>query len=130
MLNRYEVLEKGEGIAILAVGSFLTLGEEVAAQLEKKTGRKATLINPRYLTGIDTALLNSLKKDHRQVITLEDGILSGGFGEKIASFYGSSEMKVYNYGFAKKFLDRYDVDEVLKENHLTAAQIVEDVLQK
>lgn len=130
MLNRYEVLEKGEGIAILAVGSFLTLGEEVAAQLEKKTGRKATLINPRYLTGIDTALLNSLKKDHRQVITLEDGILSGGFGEKIASFYGPSEMKVYNYGFAKKFLDRYDVDEVLKENHLTAAQIVEDVLQK
>ena len=68
-----------------------------------------------------------LKKDHSVVITLEDGILDGGFGEKIARFYGDSHMKVLNFGLKKEFLDRYDVTEVLKDNHLTKEQIVEDV---
>lgn len=81
-----------------------------------------------YITGLDEALLTKLKQNHDTVITLEDGILDGGFGEKIARFYGASNMKVMNYGLKKEFLDRYDVDAVLKENHLTAEQIVEDVL--
>ena len=74
-------------------------------------------------------MLEELKKEHDVVITLEDGILDGGFGEKIARFYGNSDVKVYNYGLKKEFLDRYDVNEVLKENHLTAEQIVEDIVQ-
>lgn len=74
------------------------------------------------------ALLTKLKQNHDTVITLEDGILDGGFGEKIARFYGASNMKVMNYGLKKEFLDRYNVDAVLKDNHLTAEQIVEDVL--
>lgn len=88
----------------------------------------ATVINPYYITGLDEALLTKLKQNHDTVITLEDGILDGGFGEKIARFYGASNMKVMNYGLKKEFLDRYDVDAVLKDNHLTAEQIVEDVL--
>ena len=88
--------------------------------LKKKPGINATVINPYYITGLDEALLTKLKQNHDTVITLEDGILDGGFGEKIARFYGASNMKVMNYGLKKEFLDRYDVDAVLKENHLTA----------
>mgnify|MGYP000016046357 CR=1 FL=1 len=94
---------------------------------EKVIGTDATVINPYYITGIDAELLEELKKDHDVVITLEDGILDGGFGEKIARFYGDSDMKVLNFGLKKEFLDRYDVAEVLKENHLTKEQIVKDV---
>lgn len=126
-LNTYEVTEKGSKIALIGLGTFYSLALQTAEMLEKK-GIHATVINPYYITGLDKGLLEKLKADHNTVVTLEDGILNGGFGEKIARFYGSSDMKVYNYGLKKEFLDRYDVNEVLKENHLTAEQIVNDVL--
>lgn len=126
-LNTYEVTEKGSKIALIGLGTFYSLALHTAEMLEKK-GIHATVINPYYITGLDKGLLEKLKADHDTVVTLEDGILNGGFGEKIARFYGSSDMKVYNYGLKKEFLDRYDVNEVLKENHLTAEQIVNDVL--
>ena len=125
--NTYEVTEKGSKIALIGLGTFYSLALQTAEMLEKK-GIHATVINPYYITGLDKGLLEKLKADHDTVVTLEDGILNGGFGEKIARFYGSSDMKVYNYGLKKEFLDRYDVNEVLKENHLTAEQIVNDVL--
>ena len=126
-LNTYEVTEKGSKIALIGLGTFYSMALQTAQMLEKK-GIHATVINPYYITGLDKGLLEKLKADHDTVVTLEDGILNGGFGEKIARFYGSSDMKVYNYGLKKEFLDRYDVNEVLKENHLTAEQIVNDVL--
>lgn len=126
-LNTYEVTEKGSKIALIGLGTFYSMALQTAEMLEKK-GIHATVINPYYITGLDKGLLEKLKADHDTVVTLEDGILNGGFGEKIARFYGSSDMKVYNYGLKKEFLDRYDVNEVLKENHLTAEQIVNDVL--
>lgn len=126
-LNTYEVTEKGSKIALIGLGTFYFLALQTAEMLEKK-GIHATVINPYYITGLDEGLLEKLKADHDTVVTLEDGILNGGFGEKIARFYGSSDMKVYNYGLKKEFLDQYDVNEVLKENHLTAEQIVNDVL--
>ena len=128
-LNTYEVLQKGSRVAIVALGTFLGLGKEVAANLEKKTGTVATVINPVYFTGIDTGMLESLKADHDVVITIEDGILDGGFGEKITRFYGNSNMKVLNFGLKKEFLDRYDVQEVLTDNHLTKDQIVADITE-
>lgn len=126
-LNTYEVTEKGSKIALIGLGTFYFLALQTAEMLEKK-GIHVTVINPYYITGLDKGLLEKLKADHDTVVTLEDSILNGGFGEKIARFYGSSDMKVYNYGLKKEFLDRYDVNEVLKENHLTAEQIVNDVL--
>ena len=126
-LNTYEVTEKGSKIALIGLGTFYFLALQTAEK-KKKKGIHATVINPYYITGLDEGLLEKLKADHDTVVTLEDGILNGGFGEKIARFYGSSDMKVYNYGLKKEFLDRYDVNEVLKENHLTAEQIVNDVL--
>lgn len=127
-LNKYQIKISGSNIAILALGDFFDIGEKLAKAVLEKTGVMPTLINPRYITGLDEELLENLKKDHTTVITLEDGILDGGFGEKIARFYGPSDVKVYNYGIKKEFLDRYAIEDVLKENHLTVPQILEDVL--
>lgn len=128
-LNTYEVTQKGSKVAVIGLGTFYSLAKEVAVKLKEEKNINATVINPYYITGVDEALLEELKRDHDVVITLEDGILDGGFGEKIARFYGNSDVKVYNYGLKKEFLDRYNVNEVLKENHLTAEQIVEDIVQ-
>ena len=126
-LNKFKVENKGEKVAIIALGDFYQLGEAVQKEIKEKLNVNASLINPRYITGIDKDLLNELKENHDVVITLEDGILQGGFGEKIASFYGTSDIKVRNYGIEKAFYDRYDVNELLKENRLTKEQITEDV---
>ena len=128
-LNRYQVKEQGSKIAILALGDFFRLGEEVAKAIKEKSGIMPTLINPRYITGLDQKLLEKLKENHDRIITLEDGILDGGFGEKIARYYVPSDMKVYNYGLKKEFIDRYNVEEVLRDNRLTVSQILEDVLK-
>ncbi|MFA3904975.1 1-deoxy-D-xylulose-5-phosphate synthase [Fusobacterium nucleatum] len=128
-LNTYEVNQKGEKVAIIGLGTFYQLGEKAAKLYEEKTGVKVTVINPMYITGVDEKLLEELKKDHSIVITLEDGVLDGGFGEKIARFYGNSDMKVLNYGLKKEFLDRYNIGKVLTKNRLKAGLIVEDLLK-
>ena len=128
VLNKYEVKEQGSEVAFIGLGTFYSLAVEAAKLYEEKTGVKATVINPYYITGIDSELLTSLKSNHKVVVTLEDGILDGGFGEKIARFYGNSDVKVLNFGLKKEFLDRYDPIEILKENRLTKEQIIDDVL--
>lgn len=127
-LNTYEVTQKGSRVAVIGLGNFYALGQAAAQEIEKQTGVQPTVINPMYITGIDEELLESLQADHDVVITVEDGILDGGFGEKIARFYGSSDMKVLNYGLKKEFLDRYDAEEVVKRNRLTAEQMAEDTV--
>ncbi len=128
-LNRYEVTRKGGKVAVIALGSFYGLGEAAVQVLQEKAGIEATLINPRYITGVDAELLEALKVDHSLVVTLEDGVLDGGFGEKIARFYGTSSMRVMNFGAQKEFVDRYDVKDFLLANHLTPEQIAEDILR-
>ena len=126
-LNTFRVGHRGSRVALIAAGNFYQKGDRVR-QLLAGQGIDATLINPRYLTGVDEALLDELKKDHAVVATLEDGTLDGGFGERIARHYGPSAMRVLNFGVKKQLYDRYDVDELLRENHLTDEQIAEDVL--
>jgi 1-deoxy-D-xylulose-5-phosphate synthase len=126
-LNEYQVVKKGTKAAVIALGTFFELGIKTAEEIEKKTGVAPTLINPVYITGRDEKLLEELKKDHDIVITLEDGVKEGGFGEKIAEYYAASDMKVLCYGLKKEFLDRYDANDILKENRLTQEQIAEDV---
>ena len=126
-LNTFRVGHRGSRVALIAAGNFYQKGDRVR-QLLAEQGIDATLINPRYLTGVDEALLDELKKDHTVVATLEDGTLDGGFGERIARHYGPSAMRVLNFGVKKQLYDRYDVDELLRENHLTDEQIAEDVL--
>lgn len=127
-LNKYEVGQQGSDVAFIGLGSFYPLAKEAAKLYEKKTGTKATVINPYYITGVDEELLTSLKLNHKAVVTLEDGILDGGFGEKIARFFGNSNVKVLNFGLKKEFLDRYNPADILKDNHLTKEQIVDDIL--
>lgn len=126
-LNKYKTVIKGEKVAVLALGSFFQMGEELCGLIKSRLGFVPTLINPRYITGLDDDLLNSLVNDHRIIVTLEDGVLDGGWGQKIASFYGSSDVKVLNYGLKKQFLDRYDLDAVMTANRLRPELILEDI---
>lgn len=128
VLNKYEMTQQGKKVAFIGLGTFYSLAVGAAAELEKKTGVKPTVINPYYITGTDEQMLEELKKEHDVVVTIEDGILDGGFGEKIARFYGDSAIKVLNFGLKKEFPDRYDVDEMLKKNHLTKELILTDIM--
>lgn len=124
---KYKVTQKGEKVAIIAAGSFYQKGENVVRLLAEK-GIKATLINPRYLNEVDRETLNSLKGSHELVVTLEDGSKDGGFGERIAAYYGTSEMKVLVGGIKKDLYDRFDLQQLLSDNRLLDEQIVEDVI--
>ena len=126
-LNKFAVTRHGRDVAIIALGDFYTIGRDVADKLKAECNMDVTLINPKFISGLDTALLDSLKKDHKLVVTLEDGVLEGGFGQKIASYYGTSDMKVKNYGIKNSFPDRYNVEELLIENGITVEKIAEDM---
>lgn len=126
-LNKYQVCEKGEKIAILALGDFFNIGKKVSEYVGEKSSHKVTLVNPRFASGVDKELLDELCKKHDVIVTLEDGILEGGFGQKIASYLGGKDVKVLNYGFEKKFYDGVIVDEVLRECRITPELIWKDI---
>ncbi len=123
-LNRFKITHKGSKVAIIALGAFHGLGKQVAALLKEQKGIDATLINPRFITGLDEEMLESLKEGHEKVITLEDGAIEGGFGEKIARFYGDSDMRTLCFGIKKGLYDRYDYQQMAIDNELTPEQIV------
>ena len=127
ILNKFKVEEQGEKVAIIGVGNFLQLAKEVKQELKLKSGIDATVINPRFLTGVDKDLLDNLKQNHKVVITLEDGVLEGGFGEKVARYYGSCDMKVLNFGASKEFTDRIPLEKLYEKYHLTKELIVKDI---
>ena len=127
-LNKAVVAHRGDRVAIIAVGDFFQKGEAVRQLLAAK-GIDATLINPRYLSGLDEQLLDELKADHTVVATIEDGSIDGGYGETVARFYGPSAMRVLNFGVRKMLYDRYDVDQLLTDNHLQDQQIADDIMQ-
>ena len=126
-LNIYEKTIQGNEVAIIGLGSFHDLGRKVQEKLNAETGINATLINPRFITGIDKEMLTDLLESHKLVITLEDGLLDGGFGEKISRFYGDKDMKVLNFGATKEFTDRVSMEELYERYHLTEELIVEDI---
>ncbi len=125
LLNKSEVTRCGEGIALLGLGNFYHLANQVADELAK-IGINATVVNPKFASGLDEELLKDLKVNHSVVFTLEDGVVEGGWGQRVASFYGPSAMRVKNYGIAKEFHDRYDAAELLQENGVSVEQIVND----
>lgn len=127
ILNKFKVEEQGEKIALIGLGNFLPLAKEVRQELKKQLNINATVINPRFITGLDNELLENLKQNHSLVITLEDGVINGGFGEKISRYYGSSNMKVLNYGAEKEFTDRIPIDKLYEKYHLTKELIVNDI---
>lgn len=128
VLNKSEITRRGEGIALLGLGNFYHLANQVADELAKDD-INATVVNPKFASGLDEELLEELKANHSVVFTLEDGVVEGGWGQRVASFYGPSNVRVKNYGIAKEFHDRYDVTELLRENGVSLEQIVSDAKQ-
>lgn len=126
-IDKYKVEMSGEKVAILALGDFYQRGEALAEAIKSELGFTPTLINPRFASGVDKELLEELKSNHQVIVTLEDGIVEGGFGQKIASFYGASDMKVLNYGLNKEFYDRYNPEDLIKNVGMSTEQIVEDI---
>lgn len=128
LLNKFKLTKKGKDVAIIGAGTFYPLAQKTAALLQERTGIDGTLINPLFLTGLDKELLEALKKEHKVVVTLEDGVIDGGFGEKISRFYGNSDIKVLNFGAQKEFTDRIPPDVLYQKYHLTPELITEDIL--
>lgn len=127
---KYEIVEHGTDVAVLALGNFFGLGEKVMEKLRTEHGVHATLINPRYTSAVDETVLNALPKyGHKLIVTLENGILDGGFGEKVASFYGNSSMRVLNFGAKKEFVNQVSVEEQYCRYRLTVEQIVTDIIE-
>lgn len=126
-IGKYKVEQQGENVAILALGDFYQMGESLAAAIKEELGFTPTLINPRFASEVDKELLEQIGHNHRLVVTLEDGIVDGGFGQKIATFYSTSNVKVKNYGLEKKFYDRYNPAELLKELGMTNEAMVADI---
>ncbi|MDD6379708.1 MAG: 1-deoxy-D-xylulose-5-phosphate synthase [Prevotella sp.] len=126
-INKYKVVKKGQKVAVIAAGDFYQKGKLLVDTLDAKENIQATLINPRFLSGLDRELLHELEFSHQLVVTLEDGTLDGGFGERIAGFYGRREMRVLNFGVKKQLYDRYDVNKLLEDNNLTDDLIFAEV---
>ena len=126
-IGKFKVEKQGEKAAIIALGDFYQMGESLAAAVKEKLGFTPTLINPRFASALDTDLLEEIGHNHSLVVTLEDGIVDGGFGHKIAAFYSASNVKVKNYGLEKKFYDRYNPAELLKELGMTNEAMVNDI---
>ena len=125
--DRWATVQSGSDAAIIGLGAFYPLALEAAEELKQMYGIQPTVVKPYSITALDITLLNNLKTDHRVIVTLEDGFLNGGFGEKVARFYGNTDTKVLNFGIKTGFLDHYDVQTVLKENRLTAPQIAQSI---
>lgn len=126
-IGKFKVEKQGEKAAIIALGDFYQMGESLAAAVKEKLGFTPTLINPRFASALDTDLLEEIGHNHSLVVTLEDGIVDGGFGHKIVAFYSASNVKVKNYGLEKKFYDRYNPAELLKELGMTNEAMVNDI---
>lgn len=127
VLNKFQVVREGSDVAVIALGDFFGLGVQVVDEYKKLTGKSLTLINPKFVTGLDEELLESLKVSHKLVITLEDGIVEGGFGQTVAGFYGLSGMKVKNYGVRKSFPTDFNPVELLDENGISVEKIIGDI---
>lgn len=127
IINKYQVTKEGKNVALMGLGNFYYKALDVAKLLKEELNIEATVINPKFITGVDVELMEELKKDHKVVVTLEDGELDGGWGEKIARYYGASDMKVLNYGSHKEFSDRVSIDELYTKYRLKNELILEDI---
>lgn len=125
VVNKFEVVNKGNKVALIGAGNFFNIAKEVQEELKKNYGMEVTLINPKFISGVDKELLKELEKNHDLVITLEDGQIEGGFGSKVANFYVDSDIRVKTLGYRKEFIDKYNPDEFVKANGITVEQIID-----
>lgn len=119
----YEVVARGSRVALIGAGTFFANASDAAALL-KGRGITPTLINPRELSTLDTATLDTLR-DYELVVTLEDGILDGGFGQKVAAYLGEAPVKVKCLGLPKEFLNDYNAARLVEQCGLTPMQVAD-----
>ncbi len=122
----YEIVRKGSRVALIGVGTFLPVMQQAAENLAQK-GLDPMVINPREVSTLDTACLDSIK-DFELIVTAEDGIIDGGFGQKVASYFGDTHIKVINLGLPKEFLNRYNAVELQRECNLNPDGVTNIVL--
>lgn len=128
-IARYDVVRQGRDVAVLALGDFFELGERMANRLAAEYGIEATLVNPRFATELDREFLDSLAVEHRVVVTLEDGILDGGWGERVACYLACTPLRARTFGIAKGFPDRYDPNELLAQNGMTVENMAAEAVR-
>lgn len=128
-IARYDVVRQGRDVAVLALGDFFELGEHMANRLAAEYGIEATLVNPRFATELDREFLDSLAVEHRVVVTLEDGILDGGWGERVACYLACTPLRTRTFGIAKGFPDRYDPNELLAQNGMTVENMAAEAVR-
>lgn len=129
-LNKNQLIQAGSKVALLGVGNALGLAKKAAAMIETELGITPTVINPRFISGLDTDTLSGLIATHQLLLTLEDGLLEGGYGQAVASYLGKAPIKIVNFGLDKAFHDRYQANELLQENGLTVDAILREVRQE
>ena len=132
--SRYQIVQPGKDVAILGLGNTMPLAAEVTSALaeddETHAAITATLVDALQYSTMDAELLTMLADGHRLVVTLEDGQLEGGWGEKVTAFYANSNnakashVRVLNFGASKEFTDRVPLDELNERYGLTVATIV------
>ena len=131
---RYQIVQPGRDVAILGLGNTMPLAAEITSALaendEEHAAMTATLVDALQYSTMDAELLAMLADGHRLVVTLEDGQLEGGWGEKVTAFYANSSntkashVRVLNFGAAKEFTDRVPLGELNERYGLTSEAIV------
>ena len=127
-LNKFKVVHRGERVALIGLGDFYQRAAAVALELRRE-GIDATLVNPRYASGVDKDLLLELAKTHDVFVTLENGVIEGGFGQKVATSLGDTSAKVLVRGLSKEFYDKVSFADLCEKNHLNPSQVAKDVMQ-
>ena len=123
-----KVLQKGKEAAIFAVGSLVPIALAAADKIKEQSGKEITVVNPLFLNGLDTELLDNLSKDHSLIVTIEDGIVDSGYGVNIASYFGDSKIRVKNLGISKAFHTDFNADELLAQNGISAEKLASLIL--
>ena len=126
-LNKFKVVHRGERVALIGLGDFYQRAAAVALELRRE-GIDATLVNPRYASGVDSDLLHELSKTHDVFVTLENGVVEGGFGQKVAAALGDTGAKVLVRGLSKEFYDKVSFADLCEKNHLNPVQVAKEVV--
>lgn len=129
-MGKAEVLEKGKEIAILAVGNMVRTAVQVTENLRKK-GYEPTLVNMRFVKPLDTELLDSIKEDHSLIVTMEENVKSGGFGEQVMTYYGSRMHgpAVRIVAIEDRFVPHGSVEDLMRQQQMDSDSVTERVLQ-
>lgn len=129
-MGKAEILEKGKEIAILAVGNMVRTAVQVTENL-RNCGYEPTLVNMRFVKPLDMDLLEILREDHSLIVTLEENVKSGGFGEQVMAYYGSRlhSPAVRIVAIEDKFVPHGSVEDLMHQQQMDSASVTERILR-